>query len=127
MFVCLCVHIASPVTFTQHPEICKFPSMEFYDDKLETRAPGPMSNPTWNVDPLPFWPTLPAWCQPDQAFNMQRLLPASRVVPHILVDVQGEEATLTVTTEEGNERSKSNAAEADKVVSVAVSVNAMSP
>ena len=43
------------------------------------------------------------------------------------MDVQGEEATLTVATEEGNERSKSNAAEADKVVSIAVSVNEMSP
>ena len=51
---------------------------------------------------LPFWPKHP-------------LIP-DRPVPHLLVDVRGEEETLTVTTDQGNERSKSNRPEADKVV-----------
>jgi hypothetical protein len=37
-------------------------------------------------------------------------------VPHLLVDVRGEEETLTVSTDDGNERSKSNRLEAEKVV-----------
>ena len=51
---------------------------------------------------LPFWPNHP-------------LIP-DRTVPHLLVDVRGEEETLTVTTDQGNERSKSNSLEVDKVV-----------
>lgn len=50
-------------------------------------------------DPLPFWPER---------------------VPHIFVDVHGEEETLTVTSDEGNERSKSNEMEAQKVVRIMV-------
>jgi hypothetical protein len=36
--------------------------------------------------------------------------------PHIFVHVEGEEKVLTVSTEEGNEQSKSNIAEIDEVV-----------
>ena len=81
----------------QHPEICAFPAKEFYDNKLLTRE-----SPLWNSYVLPFWP------------HYQPYSPAH--VPHLLVDVRGEEETLTVTTDQGNERSKSNSLEADKVV-----------
>ena len=36
--------------------------------------------------------------------------------PHVLVHVEGEEKVLTVSTEDGNEQSKSNEAEIDQVV-----------
>ena len=39
-----------------------------------------------------------------------------RSYPHVLIDVRGEEKNLTVSTEEGNEQSKSNEAEVDYVV-----------
>lgn len=58
----------------------------------------------WKVEPFPFWPKDPE--------NLHC------VVPHILVDVRGEEETLTVSSDEGNERSKSNIREAEKVVSL---------
>ncbi|KAK7490439.1 hypothetical protein BaRGS_00018225 [Batillaria attramentaria] len=89
--------------YRMHPQICAFPSKEFYDGRLETGY-----SKLWSADPLPFWPTLP-WA--DQKVLQQR-------VPHILVDVRGEEETLTVTTDEGNERSKSNALEAEKVIEI---------
>ena len=54
---------------------------------------------------LPFWPKHPS---PNLSDDL--------LVPHLLVDVRGEEETLTVTTDDGNERSKSNSLEADKVV-----------
>jgi hypothetical protein len=41
---------------------------------------------------------------------------ALQAIPRLLVDVRGVEDTLTVSTDEGNEQSKSNAMEADKVV-----------
>lgn len=40
--------------------------------------------------------------------------------PHVLVHVEGEEKVLTVSTEEGNEQSKSNDAEIDVVVILSV-------
>ena len=81
----------------QHPEICAFPAEEFYDNKLLTRV-----SDLWDGYVLSFWPHY----QPDSQDH----------VPHLLVDVRGEEETLTVTTDQGNERSKSNSLEADKVV-----------
>ena len=36
--------------------------------------------------------------------------------PHIMVHIEGEEKVLTVSTEDGNEQSKSNEAELDHVV-----------
>ena len=81
----------------KHPEICAFPSKEFYKNELKTGY-----SLLWGGELLPFWPGHP-------------LIP-DRPVPHLLVDVRGEEETLTVTTDEGNERSKSNSLEADKVV-----------
>ena len=95
-------HRALPLpTFPQHPHICAFPSKEFYDNKLETGR-----SKLWTGPLLPFWPTKPLSGPSDRY----------PVVPHLLVDVRGEEETLTVTTEDGNEKSKSNSLEADKVV-----------
>lgn len=54
-----------------------------------------------DVIPWPFWP--------KDGSNKE--------IPHIMVDVQGEEIMLTVSSEEGNERSFSNSDEANKVVS----------
>ena len=56
---------------------------------------------------LPFWPKYSS--SPNLSDDLL-------LVPHLLVDVRGEEETLTVTTDDGNERSKSNSLEADKVV-----------
>ncbi|PVD23135.1 hypothetical protein C0Q70_16398 [Pomacea canaliculata] len=81
--------------YRMHPEICAFPSNEFYEGKLQS---SPITTRSKFI--LPIWPLHPQTSEP---------------VPHILVDVRGEEETLTVSTDEGNERSKSNFAEADKV------------
>ena len=40
--------------------------------------------------------------------------------PHVLVHVEGEEKMLTVSTEDGNEHSRSNSAEIDAVVSISL-------
>ena len=78
---------------TQHPELCKFPSQTFYGGELRTGE-----STAYHVDqPLSLWP------KPN--------------CPHVLVHVEGEERVLTVSTEEGNEMSRSNDAEVDKVVS----------
>ncbi|XP_046355457.2 helicase with zinc finger domain 2-like isoform X1 [Haliotis rufescens] len=79
--------------YRMHPRLCDFPSEEFYDGKLTT---GPSW--TWKCEPLAVWPV------PE--------------VPHVLCHVEGVEDSLSVSTEEGNEQSKSNKAEVDKVVEV---------
>jgi hypothetical protein len=76
----------------QNPRICDFPSEQFYQNKLET-----MPSIAWKVnEPLSLWnfPT----------------------VPHLFCHVEGEEDCLSVTTEEGNQQSKSNMAEVEQVV-----------
>ncbi|KAK7490446.1 hypothetical protein BaRGS_00018232 [Batillaria attramentaria] len=84
--------------YRMHPQICEFPSQEFYEGKLKTRF-----RYREGEQPLPFWPRHPG--TPEE-------------VPHILVDVRGEEETLTVSTDEGNEKSKSNVLEAEKVMEI---------
>lgn len=42
---------------------------------------------------------------------------AKGTYPHVLVHVEGEERILTVSTEDGNEQSRSNDAEIEHVVS----------
>ena len=75
--------------------LCSFPSKRFYDGELETKkAKG------WTHDSLAYiWPS----------YN-------KRIYPHVLIPVEGEERSLTVATEEGNEHSKSNLAEVEVVV-----------
>lgn len=90
--------------YRMHRDICEFPSTMFYEDKLKTSS---------SVDDrdkkakrskkfLNFWP-----CHKDKDY-----------VPLVFCHVAGEERELAVTTEQGNERSKSNLQEKDKVVEV---------
>lgn len=83
------------VYFLQHPDICYFPSRQFYEGKLRTE-PG-----LWMHDPLNIWPR--------DSYGPH---------PHVLVHIEGEEKMLTVSTDEGNEQSKSNSEEAEYVVSI---------
>ncbi|KAK6179131.1 hypothetical protein SNE40_011556 [Patella caerulea] len=77
--------------YRMHPNICNFPSTQFYDGKLETAA-----SLSWKIDrPL-------------------RFLPANAVM--MFYHIEGAEESLTVHTDEGHEKSKSNTAEADKVI-----------
>lgn len=70
-----------------------FPSEKFYDGKLA------IGNPTQaDASSLDIWPS-------------------GGEKPIAFVNVVGVEETLTVATEEGSERSKSNAQEIDMVVS----------
>lgn len=65
----------------------------FYNSKLKTK------NGLWCGSSIDIWPRT-----------------SSGRHHHILVHIEGEEETLTVSTEDGNEQSKSNAAEVDHVV-----------
>ncbi|WAR23841.1 HELZ2-like protein, partial [Mya arenaria] len=76
-----------------HPQICEFPSDKFYDKMLKTRQG------VWNNNPLRIWPE-------DQYDTY----------PHVLIHVEGEEKKLTVSTEDGNEQSKSNEQEIEEVL-----------
>ncbi|XP_062574961.1 helicase with zinc finger domain 2-like isoform X5 [Saccostrea cucullata] len=80
--------------YRMHPRICDFPSNKFYKGNLET-----MPSVAWKVDePLSLWRV------PN--------------VPQMFCHVEGEEESLSVTTEEGNQQSKSNKAEVKEVVRI---------
>ncbi|XP_061168138.1 helicase with zinc finger domain 2-like [Saccostrea echinata] len=80
--------------YRMHPRICDFPSDKFYKGNLET-----MPSTAWKVEkPLSLWRV------PN--------------VPHMFCHVEGEEESLSVTTEEGNQQSKSNKAEVKEVVRI---------
>ncbi|XP_045159228.1 helicase with zinc finger domain 2-like isoform X2 [Mercenaria mercenaria] len=81
--------------YRMNPQICRFPSEKFYDNALIT-MPG-----LWKTSRMHIWPK-----------HMKTSY------PHIFVHVEGEEKVLTVTTEDGNEQSKSNALEIDEVIKV---------
>ncbi|XP_060554261.1 helicase with zinc finger domain 2-like, partial [Ruditapes philippinarum] len=81
--------------YRMNPQICRFPSANFYKNALIT-MPG-----AWSKGKIRIWPR----CQ-------------NEIYPHIFVHVEGEEKVLTVSTEEGNEQSKSNIAEIDEVIKV---------
>ncbi|KAA0722812.1 PPAR-gamma DNA-binding domain-interacting protein 1 [Triplophysa tibetana] len=76
----------------QHEEICRFPSKEFYDDKLKTAAKR----------------------GPCHLLNKDKL-PTAILFGH----VDGKEESLVVSTEQGNENSMKNAEEAKQAVNVA--------
>ena len=80
----------------QHPKICEFPSYEFYKGELITPD---VKFPSWDDHFIPdgVWP--------------------NKSFPLVFCHVEGAERTLTVSTSDGNERSKSNIAERDHVVS----------
>lgn len=78
----------------KNPALCYFPSNQFYDGKLTT------GGGRWrDGNQLDIWPH-----------------DSKRTYPHVLVHVEGEEKFLTVSTEDGNEQSRSNSAEIDHVV-----------
>lgn len=80
--------------YRMNPRICDFPSKQFYRGRLET-----MPSVAWKViEPLSLW----------QFPN----------VPHLFCHVEGEEQTLSVSTDEGNQQSKSNKAEVDEVIRI---------
>ncbi|KAK6179132.1 hypothetical protein SNE40_011557 [Patella caerulea] len=77
--------------YRMHPNICKFPSTQFYDGKLET-----------------------GFSLSREIDRPLRILPEDTVM--MFYHVEGVEESLTVNTDEGHENSKSNKAEADKVI-----------
>ncbi|CAG2233752.1 unnamed protein product [Mytilus edulis] len=80
--------------YRMHPEICAFPSKQFYKNRLET-----MPSYTWRTDsPLKSW--------------------LKQNTPVIFCHVEGTEEYLPFNTEEGNEQSCSNKQEVDQVVKV---------
>ncbi|KAK3091961.1 hypothetical protein FSP39_024026 [Pinctada imbricata] len=80
--------------YRMHPEICRFPSDSFYDGRLETKE-----SSKWMTDrPLSMWR------DPN--------------TPIVFCHVEGLEEHLTVSTEEGNEMSSSNAKELEIVLNV---------
>ncbi|XP_071117015.1 3'-5' exoribonuclease HELZ2-like [Haliotis cracherodii] len=88
------------IQYRMHPEICKFPSSQFYQGNLRTEDSRP-ERAAWYIAPgqeLSIWPVT--------------------TNPKVFCHVVGKEETLTVTTQEGNEQSKSNRKEAEKVTEV---------
>ncbi|KAH3699100.1 hypothetical protein DPMN_074054 [Dreissena polymorpha] len=80
----------------QHPRICDLPSELFYEGRLQT------ARNVGTDKPLPIWPE-------HETLG---------TIPRVFVHLVGNEEMLTVSTEDGNEMSKSNAVEVDYVVSV---------
>lgn len=82
------------VFFLQHPKICGFPSKHFYNGELKT-------HPDVGISPqsLGMWPRM-----------------MDGYYPHVFCHVEGEEQTLTVKTDAGNEQSRFNDAEVQHVV-----------
>lgn len=72
----------------QHKDICEFPSQEFYEDRLKTAVEQPRS--ILRVD--------------------------SRSMPVVFGHIEGKAISLIANTAKGNENSKANMAERDKVV-----------
>ncbi|KAJ8303066.1 LOW QUALITY PROTEIN: hypothetical protein KUTeg_019462 [Tegillarca granosa] len=90
--------------YRMNPFICEFPSKAFYDGQLET-----VPSRIWQeLSPLKFWTRL----------FMKMNDPVRGHIPHIFCHIEGEENVLTVSTEEGNEQSRSNMKEVEQVVRV---------
>ncbi|KAL4236479.1 helicase [Mactra antiquata] len=89
--------------YRMNPQICRFPSMQFYKGSLITKG-GPWCLPS----PMQIWSTQ------RHKTNFQKMI----TYPHVLVHVEGEEKVLTVTMEDGNEQSRSNMTEIKKVIEI---------
>ncbi|MEQ2275828.1 hypothetical protein XENORESO_009379 [Xenotaenia resolanae] len=74
--------------YRMHEDICKFPSEEFYDNKLKTGAP-----------------------QPSSVLRVE-----GRTMPLVFGHIEGETIHLVVKTAKGNNNSKANQKEREKVV-----------
>ncbi|KAK5620439.1 hypothetical protein CRENBAI_024152 [Crenichthys baileyi] len=77
--------------YRMHEDICKFPSEEFYDNKLKTGVPQPSS--VLRVD--------------------------GRTMPLVFGHIEGETIHLVVKTAKGNNNSKANHKEREKVTQIA--------
>ncbi|KAI3370504.1 hypothetical protein L3Q82_025264 [Scortum barcoo] len=77
--------------YRMHEEICKFPSEEYYEGKLKTGVKQPSS--VLRVD--------------------------MRTMPIVFGDIRGKTIRLIVNTAKGNENSKANHEEREKVISIA--------
>ncbi|XP_068761782.1 3'-5' exoribonuclease HELZ2-like isoform X3 [Montipora capricornis] len=91
--------------YRMHKDICEFPSRQFYEGNLRTAGSvrdREMNRQDVSKKVVNFWPN-----QTGKGY-----------VPLAFCNVVGEEEELVVTTEEGNERSKSNKKEKEKVVEV---------
>ncbi|KAK6171546.1 hypothetical protein SNE40_019712 [Patella caerulea] len=86
------------IQYRMHEGIMEFPSNMFYDGKLKTGTKRQRRRAE-----LDIWPN-------------------GRRHPTVLCHTEGEEDTLTVSTEDGSEQSKSNQKEVDYVVSVTVNL-----
>lgn len=73
---------------SQHKDICKFPSDEYYEGKLKTGVE-----------------------QPNSVLRVE-----NKTMPIVFGDIEGKTITLVVSTAKGNENSKANPEERDKVV-----------
>ncbi|KAL3868501.1 hypothetical protein ACJMK2_041302 [Sinanodonta woodiana] len=80
--------------YRMNPQLCAFPSNEFYEGKLETR-----SSYLWEEGLF-----INMWL--DQGF------------PHVLCHIEGKEEVLANRTDEGNEQSRSNKAEVEQIVKI---------
>ncbi|XP_030584447.1 helicase with zinc finger domain 2 isoform X2 [Archocentrus centrarchus] len=79
------------IQYRMHEDICEFPSKEFYDEKLKTDVKRP--NSVFEVD--------------------------HKTKPIVFGDVKGKAIRLVVNTTKGNENSKANREERDKVTDIA--------
>ncbi|KAJ7378348.1 helicase [Desmophyllum pertusum] len=95
--------------YRMHQDICEFPSEQFYKGELVTSA-----SVIERDRELP----IVAECYHDRRkfINFWPSHEDEDYVPLVFCDVVGEEEELVVKTEEGNQRSKSNMIEKDKVV-----------
>ncbi|KAK3609927.1 hypothetical protein CHS0354_036696 [Potamilus streckersoni] len=80
--------------YRMNPGLCDFPSLEFYEGKLETR-------PSYLWEEGLF---LKMWLNQD--------------FPHVFCHVEGKEEVLPSRTEEGNEQSRSNKKEVEQIVKI---------
>ncbi|XP_069126262.1 3'-5' exoribonuclease HELZ2-like isoform X4 [Argopecten irradians] len=91
--------------YRMNPKICEFPSETFYDGKLKTAQ-----SKYWMVDrPLRIWK--------KTSISDHKADPNGHI-PLAFCHIEGSEEALTVSTEEGNERSMKNREEAEHVAKV---------
>ena len=79
----------------QHPKICEFPAKQFYP---KVNLLSPLSSAWSKGNVLPIWP--------------------EKNLPIVFCHVEGAEKSLSVSTSDGNEQSKSNEAEKEHAVSL---------
>ncbi|KAK3600371.1 hypothetical protein CHS0354_015987 [Potamilus streckersoni] len=97
------------IQYRMHPQICYFPSKEFYDNKLITAQVKNWREGYWRESYNG---------QPDQWISRPLKMWPHENFPHVFCHIVGQEEVLTVSTEEGNEYSRSNMEEVKQVVKV---------